>query len=287
MTAVALRTWSPLGVAAIQGTLALGLIAILAWARVLPRPSAHALTRPGLRRLAVLCLLGGVGFISCMNLAVQLAGPTITGFVATLYAVFAALLAVPILGERLRAGTIAAFTLALAGTLLLAGFQPLDADVMGILFGLGAAVSFGLYLVLSRRWTTAAGLDGTAITMANLVGRGPVLLLAQLAIDPAGVFPGDVPPASAVAMVGLVLLPSLLSQLLLMASVRRVPARRSAASLLLTPLTGAAVSMAILGEQATPLEMVGGLLVILGIAGASGALGGIATRLRSAAPAAG
>jgi drug/metabolite transporter (DMT)-like permease len=280
MTAVALRTWAPLGVAALQGTFALILVALLAWARILPRPSMAAVSRYGLLRLGVLLLLGGVGFIACMNIAVKLAGPTITGFVATLYAVFAALLAVPVLHERLRPGTIGAFVLALLGTLLLAGFQPLDADATGIAFGLGAAVCFGLYMVLSRRWTATANLDGTSITMANLVGRGPVLLMVQLLIDPAGLFPGTVEPASLVALAGLVLLPSLMSQVLLIASVKRVPARRTSASLLLTPLTAAAVSAIFLDERPTPMELVGGLLVVVGIAGASGALGALAHRFR-------
>jgi drug/metabolite transporter (DMT)-like permease len=267
-------------VAALQGTFALILVALLAWARILPRPSMAAVSRYGLLRLGVLLLLGGVGFIACMNIAVKLAGPTITGFVATLYAVFAALLAVPVLHERLRPATIGSFVLALLGTLLLAGFQPLDADATGIAFGLGAAVCFGLYMVLSRRWTATANLDGTSITMANLVGRGPVLLVVQLLIDPTGLFPGTVEPASLVALAGLVLLPSLMSQVLLIASVKRVPARRTSASLLLTPLTAAAVSAVFLHERPTPIELVGGLLVVVGIAGASGAFGALAHRLR-------
>jgi probable blue pigment (indigoidine) exporter len=279
MTAVALRSWAPLGAAAVQGTLALGLIAVLAVIGVLPRPVAASWSRRGLVRLAVLGLLGGVVFIAGMNAAVALAGPTIAGFVATLYAVIAALLAVPILGERLRAGTVVSFLVAMLGTLLLAGFQPLEGSVLGIAFGLVAALGFGLYLVLARRWTVTAGLDGTSITMANMIGRGPVMLAAQLAIDPAGVFPGQVQAASAVAMVGLVLLPSMLSQLLIIASVKRVAARRTGSLLLLTPLTSAAVSALILGERATPQELLGGALVVAGIAGASGAIGAVSQRL--------
>lgn len=280
MTAVAIRSFSPLGAAAVQGTCALVLVVGLAAAGVLPRPSARAWSRAGLMRLAVLGLTGGTLFIVGMNLAVSLAGPTITGFVATLYAVVAALLAVPILGERLRAGTIASFGLALVGTLLLAGVQPEDASVAGIAFGLVAAVSFGLYLVLSRRWTATAGLDGTSITIANLAGRGPLLLVTQLAVDPGGVFPGEVQAASAVAMIGLIVLPSMVSQLLIVASVKRVAARRTSALLLLTPLTSALVSVVVLAERPTPVELLGGLLVIIGIAGASGAVGAVTGWLR-------
>src|SRR5215510_4937841 len=74
-TAVALRSFSPLAIAGIACTIALPFV--------------------------VLGALGGVAFIAATNLAVSLNGPTITGFVAPLYAVAAAILAVPILGERL------------------------------------------------------------------------------------------------------------------------------------------------------------------------------------------
>ena len=53
-----------------------------------------------------------------LNLSVAVAGPTVTGFVATLYSVFSALLAVPLLGEPLDRTTLASFFLALAGTAL-------------------------------------------------------------------------------------------------------------------------------------------------------------------------
>jgi len=280
MTAVALRSWSPLGSAAVQGTCALVLVALLALIGVLPRPGAAAVTRRGLGRLVVLGALGGTMFIAGMNAAVALAGPTIAGFVATLYAVVAALLAVPLLGERMRPATLASFAIALVGTLLLAGFQPSEDAVAGIASGLVAAVGFGLYLVLSRRWTVSAGLDGTSITLANMVGRGPVILVTQLAVDPTGVVPAEIQVASTLAMVGLILLPSMLSQLLILASVKRVAARRTSSLLLLTPLTSAVVSAVLLAERPTPMELVGGALVIAGIAGASGALGAASQRLR-------
>ena len=248
-TAIALRSFTPLSSAAVQGSLALLLVAGLVAVRVLPGPSAAARTSHGLRRLALLGLLGGVIFIIGMNVAVSLTGPTIAGFVATLYAVFAALFAVPLLGERLRAGTLLSFAVALVGTLLLAGFRPLDAPIGGVLAALAAAVAYGVYLVLARRWAGTAGLDGTSVTLANLVGRGPLMLLIVLVGDKGGVIPSSVAPDALLAMAWLVLVPSLLSQLLIMASVRRVAARRTSASLLLTPITGALLSAWMLGER--------------------------------------
>ena len=124
----------------------------------------------------MLAILGGAGFIAAINVAVALSGPTITGFVAPLYAVLATLFAVPILGEPVRAVTVAAFIVALGGTVLLAGTAPLGAPLAGIAHGLRGAAMFGLYLVLARRWSGPYRLDGTLVTIANLLARGPGLL---------------------------------------------------------------------------------------------------------------
>lgn len=275
VTTIALRSFGPLGSAALQGTASLVILIGLLALGVVPRPGlslAFIAQGPQLARLAVLGLLGGAGFIVCMNVAVSDAGATITGFVAALYAVFGALFAIPLLGERLRVSALAAFGLALVGTALLAGFEPAGASLPGVVAGLGAAVSLGLYLVLTRRWSEPYGLDGITVTVANLITRGPLLLVVALAREPAGLLPSAPEPAAIAALIWLIVGPSLLGQLLIMGSVRRVPARRTGASLLLVPIASTVVAILLLGAQLTPAEIAGGALVLVGIVGASGAL---------------
>lgn len=281
VTAIALRSFQPVALAALQGTLALGVVLVLVAGGVLSNPRSWAVTRRKVGHLAVLGLLGGVGFATTMNVAVSLAGPTITSFVATLYAVFATLFAVPLLGERIRPRTVAAFALALLGTVLLAGFDPLRSSLVGTVVALGAAVTFALYLVLARRWGAGHALDGTLITIAVLVGRGPVLLLVELFREPDRIVPVNPDPAALVALALIVVGPSTTAQLAILASVKRVPARRTAAALLLTPLASAALAAVLLGERLAPLEIVGAALVLIGIAGAGGGLELIERRRRS------
>ena len=120
-TAVALRSFPPLGIAGWSSSLAMVLVAGLSFTGLVARPQLGGMTPPGLGRLIALSLLGGAGFIATVNAAVSLGGPTITRFVAPLYAVLATLFAVPILDEPVRILTVAAFAVALAGTVLLAG----------------------------------------------------------------------------------------------------------------------------------------------------------------------
>jgi len=272
-TAVALRSFSPLGIAGWSCTIALILVVGLSMAGLVPRPDIVGMSRARLARLVALGFLGGAGFIAAVNLAVALSGPTITGFVAPLYAVLATLFAVPILGEPVRAVTFAALVLALAGTAMLAGAAPIGAPIAGILMALTSAAMFGLYLVLARRWATPYRLDGTLVTIGNLIARGPLLLAVAAAIDARPLVPASVDPAAALALASIVVGSSSTGSLLVMASVRRVPAGRTSAALLLTPISSAVIAALILGERLPPTGIVGAALILVGMAAASGLVG--------------
>lgn len=269
-TAVALRSFSPLGIAGWACTLALVLVMLLAAGGLIERPDTAGLDRARLARLTVLAVLGGAGFIAAINIAVALSGPTITGFVAPLYAVLATLFAVPILGEPVRAVTVAAFIVALGGTALLAGTAPLGAPLAGIAMAFAGAAMFGLYLVLARRWSGRYRLDGTLVTIANLLARGPGLLAVAALVETKPLIPATLDPAAILALISIVIGASSTGSLLVMASVRRVPAGRTSAALLLTPISSALIAAAILGERLPPSGLLGAGLILVGIAGASG-----------------
>ncbi len=269
-TAVALRSFSPLAIAGLACTIALPFVVVAAATGLIAPPSRAALNGPSLLRLIVLGGLGGLGFIAATNVAVALSGPTVTGFVAPLYAVAAALLAIPLLGEHLRPATLVAFAVAVIGTGLLAGVDPTATSSLGVAFAVGAALMFGLYLVLARRWGTRYALNGTIVTIANLVGRGPILLAIELVRSPGTVVPANPDPAAVVALLTIAFGASSTANLLVMSSVRRVPARRTSAALLLTPVSSAVIGVLVLGASLTPVQWIGGALIVLGIAGASG-----------------
>ena len=271
-TAVALRSFSPLAVAGLSCTLALVLVLGLVAAGVLPRPSAEGMTGPRLARLTLLSLLGGILFIVGVNIAVAIAGPTITGFVAPLYAVLATLFAVPLLGERVRISSLFAFGLAFVGTALLAGAVPTGAPAVGVVLALLSAAMFGLYVVLARRWGARYRLDGTLVTIGNLIGRGPVLLIAAVILDPGSIVPTNPDPAAIIALLTIVFGSSTSGNLLLMASVRRVSSGRTSAALLLTPVASAVIAAVVLGERLSPGGILGALLILAGMAVASGLL---------------
>jgi drug/metabolite transporter (DMT)-like permease len=281
-TAFALRSFEPLPAAVYRSVLAALALAGLTLAtrrrratgdRAGEPPAPH---RPSwtirLVHLAVLGLLGGAIFLTGMNLAVAGVGPTIASFVAGLYAVLAAVFAPFVLGEPLRRRTLVGFLTALVGTALLAELRVGDGGIGGIAWGLVAAVSFALFLVLSRKWSRSDGLDGprialAAMTVASLVLGGYLLLtnaaalrLPVLSLEP-------------VVALGWLVFTAAAGQALGAASTRLVPASRSAAFLLLNPITAAILALILLGTVPVPVQLLGGALVLAGIALATSSSG--------------
>jgi len=203
-----------------------------------------------------------------MNLAVAGVGPTIASFVAGLYAVLAAVIAPFILRERLRPRALVGFVIALAGTALLAELDLGAHGLGGIGWGLLAAGSFALFLVLSRKWGREEGLDGLVIALATLTVAAVALGILVVATRPASLIPGSIAPEALLAMAWLVA-SAAGGQTLAAASVKLVPASRSAAFLLLNPIVATILAFVLLGERPSTVQLVGGALVLLGIAAAT------------------
>jgi DME family drug/metabolite transporter len=86
------------------------------------------------------------------------------------------------------------------------------------------------------------------------------------------VVPADPDPAAIVALLTIAFGSSTAGNLLLIASVRRVPAGRTSAALLLTPVASAAIGAVVLGDRLSPAGLLGAGLILGSMAAASGIL---------------
>jgi probable blue pigment (indigoidine) exporter len=204
--------------------------------------------------------------------AVSQAGATITSFVAGMYAVLAAVFAPALLRERLTQAAVVGFALALVGTLLLAQLHATRSAVIGIAMGVGAAISYALFLVLSRRWSVPWRLSGSLVTLSLVLATGMPLAGWLLLTDPGAVVPQTVRPEAILGLMWLAIFPSIVAVLLVVAGVRRLDARRSSAFLLLSPVAAAVLSWLLLGERLGTGQLLGAGLVLAGMVAASGAV---------------
>jgi drug/metabolite transporter (DMT)-like permease len=289
-TVFALRAFGPLATGAWRGIVATVIgVTLVVIGRVDGRAAIGELTRASWLRLIVLGALSGPIFVALLNVAVGGSGATIAAFVAGSYAVLAALLGPPLLGERLGIGGVVAFVVALLGAALLAGFEPGSARPFGLGAGIGAgllaASVYAIYLVLTRRWIRTFALPGAAIAVANFAGCAIVLVPASI-VGGESLLPAAGPDVGlAIVSLGwLAIGASVAAQMLLIAGVRRLPARSSSAVLLLNPLSASVFAAVLLGERLAPLQVAGAALVLAGIAFATG-VPGLVRAARSATPA--
>jgi drug/metabolite transporter (DMT)-like permease len=262
VTRVLLEDLPPLGAAAWRTLLAAGGVALFAAWR---GEFGSLLPAPGMRgRLLVLALLGGPLFLMGMNVAILLTGASITSFVTGTYPLLAVAVAALLLGESLGRRVVLALGAAAVGLVLLARPGGTHVELLGVAVALGAALSFALYLGFARLWGSAERLPPLTIAFWLLVASMSVSGVLQLLVQPAGLRL-DLSLNGWVALVWLALPASALPHVLVVATMRRMPASRAAPFLLLMPISGTLIAAALLGERLDPLQLVGAWLILLGI----------------------
>jgi drug/metabolite transporter (DMT)-like permease len=266
VTRVLLEEMPPLGAAAWRTLLAAGGVAVFAllrgelgWLR--PEPEDRG-------RLAVLALLGGALFLICMNVAIFLTGASITSFVTGTYPLLAVVVAAVLLGEPLGRRGVLALALAALGLVLLARPGGAHVEVLGVVVALGAALSFALYLGLARLWADPSRLPTLTVAFWLLVSSLLVTGVLQWFVDPGALVP-RLSLEGWAALLWLALPASALPHVLVVATLRRMPASRAAPFLLLMPIAGTLIAAALLGERLDQIQLAGAGLILLGIAAAT------------------
>lgn len=169
-----------------------------------------------------------------------------------IYPLLVTLFAIPILGEKVGLFRFAAVCAGFLGALVIVRPGGLPFDI-GVAYGVAAAVCFALYITLTRRVSEA---DTTATSMVYVGVVGLVLTTAV------GVFFWEPMTPAALAMMGLVMVTSILSHGLMMMALSRAPAS------LLQPFNyvalpwGVVLSYLFFGHLIDTVSLLGGLLVV-------------------------
>ena len=266
VTRVLLEEMPPLGAAAWRMLLAGSAIALFAALR-----GEFGMLWPAAadrRQLAVLALLGGACFLIGMNLAIFLTGASISSFVVGTYPLLAVVVAAFLLGEPLGGRVITALLVAALGLVLLARPGGPHVEPLGVVVAIGAALSFATYLGLARRWADPVRLPTLTVAFWVVASSTLVGSLLQLFLD-AGALVPRLSLGGWTALLWLGLPASALPHVLVISTLRRMPAGRAAPFLMLMPISGALIAAALLGERLDQIQLAGAGLILLGIAAAT------------------
>jgi drug/metabolite transporter (DMT)-like permease len=263
---------SPAVVTLFRGAVALPFLALLA------RREGHA---PARRDRALAILAGGLFALDlqCFHISIPLLGvalatvvPNAQVFIVGLFAALA--------GERTPGRAIVAIPFALIGLLMLARVvDPFGGGVistavvsagsdpaLGVLWGIGAAAFYGLYLIITRRISTSATGSSAVgpFTMLRDSALGTIAVSLLLALLSGALLPPEIWPG-----VGWLVLLALMSQVLgyplINASIPHLPSVVGSVLLFVQPLMTLVAGVIIFGEIPTPGQLVGALILFGGV----------------------
>jgi probable blue pigment (indigoidine) exporter len=252
------ETWPPLLAAGARlglgGALLLGLLA--AWGR----PLAPG-TGPGV--VAWLALTQTVLFYGATFWGIAHAGAGLAAVLANTDALFVAVLAALLLGERLLPVQWAGLVIGLAGAAVVVWEGPLwpPAVSAGALVVVGGALAWSVGTVVVARGVRGAG-DPLALAGWQMLAGGVVLCAAGLVADGA-------PAAAGARELGLVVLLAVVGSAvpfaLFYVALARAPAAEVSAWFFLVPVIGVVTAWPLLGEEPTVRLLVGMAGVCLGL----------------------
>jgi inner membrane transporter RhtA len=206
--------------------------------------------------LSLLTISGNV----CGAQAVTRLDPAVTSVLLRTEIVFVGVFAAVLLDERTTRQLAAGAALALLGLVVMRWPLSFDGAGLGALWALGAAASFGMMQVLTRR--VIERISPVSVNSGRL----------WMAIAWLSLVPGLAPSAFSqsrefwafVAVAGL--FGPFLGRLFIMYSLRTLRAAHSALLLLFAPVLAFAIGFVAFGSVPRPLEIVGGAAMLVGIA---------------------
>jgi drug/metabolite transporter (DMT)-like permease len=251
------------GLCGIAGAAALALIAVA-------RRETLSVPRAMWLRLLLVSLLSIGGWVAFMGLALLWLNASEGAVLGTSIPVWTALLAWPILGERLSVLRAVALSVALAGIAVLIGGNGFEASVgklPGVAFALAGAVCVGLGTVLTKHFPLNMPPLSVAVWQTG-IGCLPIAIVG-LAVEQPQL--GALSSAGWASMLYLTLIAFCLCYVCWFAALERLPASTTSIGLLLVPVVSVIAAAGILREPLGLREIAALVLV----------LGGVGVALRS------
>ncbi|SHE69597.1 EamA family transporter [Streptoalloteichus hindustanus] len=233
--------------------------------RALPAGLLLIALRPGLprgswwwRSLLLGTLNIGAFFALLFVSAERLPGgvAAILGSVQTLLVV---VLAATLLGERARPAQVVSALVGMVGVALLVLQSSASLDPVGVVAGLGTALTMAFGMVLTRRWGLPPGVNSLTATAWQLLGGSLALILL------AGLVEGAPPAVDLRAVAGfawLSVLGGAFAYAVFFAGLRRLPAAATSLLALVSPLVATLLGWAVLDQALTAPQLVGAALVL-------------------------
>ena len=243
----------PVGVLAVR--FAIAAAALLVLARLLGQPL------PRDRRLGALALLGGVGYVGqalCYFNALERISAGLTALLLYVFPALVVVLSAVLLREWPRPLAAGCVALALVGTALTIG--PVQGGQgSGVALGLGAALVYAVYILVSSRVTGVGAFAMAAVVLsAAAVTTGALAAVTRPALPSSG--------TAWLALVGVALLGTVVAVTAFFGALALIGPSDASVLSTVEPVVSVVVAGLVLGERLSPTQVAGGVVVLLAVA---------------------
>lgn len=213
------------------------------------------------RNLAVLAALGGIGYVAqafCFFSALKHASAGLTSLLLYLYPALVTIMTALLARRMLGVKRLAAVAAALTGSALIVSSDT-TGSLVGVLFGIGAAVIYSVYIVVGERVTASEG----AVASASVVMLAAAIVYASLVGSRGPAWPADPTGWSAIAAIAI--FSTVVAIVGFFAGMRRLGAADTSTLSTLEPVMTVVLAALFLGEAVRPLQIVGGAIVLAAV----------------------
>jgi drug/metabolite transporter (DMT)-like permease len=213
------------------------------------------------RNLAILAVMGGVGYV-CQSLAyfsaLNHASAGLVALLLYLYPFLVTGLGALFLGEALSAGRVLAVLAALCGTALTLG-GGIDGEPLGVLLGVGAALIYSVYILAgSRVLATEDALGAATVVMLAAAAVFGAITLATVPHFPSA-------PAGWAAVLAIAVVSTVIAMVGFFAGIRRLGAADAATLSTLEPIVTIALAAVLLDEPLRMQQLAGGAIILAAV----------------------
>jgi len=216
----------------------------------------------GRKTLCQLALMGAVGYGGMSGLyanSIHYLPASLTGLLLYTYPALVTVLAVIVGEERFTLQKGGALVVCSGGLVLLLGASFEGAHLEGVLSVLGAAVIYSCYIIIGNR--ILKDLDPLVTSFYVCSSAGLAFLLYGIA---AGELVLDMTPLGWLSILGIAVFPTLFGVIGFFAGLRLIGATNASIISMLEPLITVLLCALLLGERITPLQGVGGAVLLAG-----------------------
>ena len=223
------------------------------WIRRVPIPRGWVLLG--------LALMGGIGYVGqalSYFTALTLIPAGLVALLLYLYPAIVTILAVIILKEPISKWKIIALLIALGGTVLTIGPTG-DGHLLGIIFGLGAALIYSIYILVGSKITKQV----TAIQSSTVVIVSAAIVSGGLVAIEGPAFPETASGWGSV--IAIALISTILAIVTFFAGLERVGPMNASTLSTVEPAVTVVLAAMVLGETISFFRIIGGMMIILAV----------------------